>query len=122
MKILIRFMGVISLLALASCAQLRPRSLNADKALAHFEKNRKPIDVCVDKEVKKTGWPVGKVTLSWKVNDKGEVRKAELKENTTSSDAVGDCWLNHLKTLHFPASPTFTSVEVEFSHRYKSNQ
>ena len=117
------FFGGLLLAALTSCETIgtkiaHKRGADPDIAIRHFEENIGPAKNCADRVVQELTTQEGHITVQWTVNDKGEVLEPMVTENTLGENAVGDCFLDLLKALKFPPTPSFTKTTVLYTFRY----
>lgn len=89
-------------------------------AIRHFEENLGPAKSCADHAVEQLTDQEGHVTIQWTVNDKGDVLEPMITENTLGDGAVGDCFLNLLRSLKFPPTPTLTKTTVLYTFKYNA--
>jgi len=76
----------------------------------------KDIRVCYESALHAQPELNGKVVLTWKVNDRGEVKSATVNESQTTlhSTAVSACIIKQLKTWSFPAPQKGLSATINY--------
>jgi outer membrane biosynthesis protein TonB len=63
--------------------------------------------------------PSGKIVVSWEINDRGGVNRANLQSSTLNSSIVENCTLAKIRSWDFPSAPRGETALVTYPFRFE---
>ncbi len=117
------FAGLIIFSALQfGCGMKTVHQINTDKtaseALEYYRANQDSVRDCYQPILQANPNLIGKITLTWTVNDRGEIVNPTFTKKTIDSPEIEACIMNHLRSLNFKPAPAYSEAMVTVSYTF----